>query len=260
MIFLLILPALAILLVLFSRSKNIKGKIIVLLLIFLYILFEYLLVKYSDSLYVFFLSLVNFIEDNIKNFPSILDNIYFIVPLLIILMLSDYFLTLKYTKLAKEVLTKHVEIEEYELNPNFQKNIREGRYNFRHLFGIIFLSIILTFLYYLRLPFLFHFIEGIILGDFVIIDAFHIGRILELRYLKKNPSLLIGKMKHDYLYSLVKAKYHTIGLLTFIFLLVILVPSTFLLGVLTSQLLALLTLKDWRRKYLRKHKQALNLK
>lgn len=197
----------------------------------------------------------------VLNNLGMLENIYAIIILVAFLMFSDYFLTLKYTKLAKEVLAKHVEIEEYELNPNFQKNIREGKYNFRHLFGIIrdclglvilyfFVSKISSTFYYA----LFHFMEGVILGEIIIINAFHIGQILEMTHLKKNPSLLVGKWKYSYLYSLVKEKYRTISLSVFIFLLLILNPSAFIFGVLVSQLFSLLTLKAWKKQYLQKLK------
>ncbi|MEW6408440.1 MAG: hypothetical protein AB1465_07205 [Patescibacteria group bacterium] len=188
-----------------------------------------------------------------------LDNIYFIISLVIILSFLDYFLTLKYVKLAKEVLAKHVEIEEYELNPNFQKNIREGKYNLRHLRGIIRDCLVLVVLYFFVSKIsstfyytLFHFAEGIVLGEIIITNSFHIGQILEIKYLKSNSSLLSGKWKNSYLYSLTKERYRTISLLVLVFLLLILKPSTFIFGVFISQIFALLTLKIWRKQYLRK--------
>lgn len=190
-----------------------------------------------------------------------LENIYFTVILLIILMLSDYLLTLKGYRLYKQKYSKFVEIESYELNPMFKESISKKRYNFKHLFGIIFSSFLLFFVYYLGINHLlgvdittFHLLQGMLFSNFLYVNSRHIQNIMLFRSIIKNEKLLTGKLKQHHLFSLESSKAQLISIFLVFFSIYIFFPNPFTLGFALGPIIMLFWNYIWTKRYLKKEK------
>src|SRR3989338_5605075 len=89
-----------------------------------------------------------------------LENIILTIGLIIILMLLDYFLTLKGLKAYKKSYSKFVEFESYELNPIVKESISKGVYNLKHLLSMVLVSLLVYVVHYLSFNNLFGFQIG----------------------------------------------------------------------------------------------------
>lgn len=155
-----------------------------------------------------------------------------IILSVIILMLSDYFLTIKSIGLAKNKYREYFQIEKYELNPVWQKSPSELK-----LFNIKYISIVIlsaSILYYLITEYNYgkftFFCLGIIIISYAIIVSNHISNILIFKFVKDNPYVLQGRIAMHNLY-LLKIKQYQIISITFLLLFIyIYTMSFFVLG------------------------------
>jgi hypothetical protein len=127
---------------------------------------------------------------------EILENIHFIIGLIISLSILDYLLTLKAKKDFEKELGENIHLENFELNPIWQKSIKQGKYNFKHLLTLIILTIIIVYIYYDDdSKILYEFFVGFFLILLVIVNTQHIQNIAISSFKKEHPTEIEGGVK-----------------------------------------------------------------
>ena len=184
-----------------------------------------------------------------------LEDIYITIAILITLMFLDYFLTLKGFKLYKKRYSKYVEVESYELNPKLKYYIKEGKYSFGHLMGVILVSAIVYGFHYIGRNnllglgmWVFFLIQGMLFSIFVYLNSIHIQNIIIFNAVNKNPSMLSGKLKRKYLFSLKAGSARALEVFLILLFVFIMVPNSFTLGFALGPLVMLLKLRCWVKK------------
>ncbi|UCE39419.1 MAG: hypothetical protein JSW00_09415 [Thermoplasmata archaeon] len=122
-------------------------------------------------------------------------------------MVLDYWLTLISQKYFDKYGSKYLQVESLELNPTFQKSIKEGKYNPKHLLGIIFVIFCLIITFYLKslnlnifgfdLGFFYEFLVGFFILIFVSINSGHIQSIFYLNFIGKHPNVIEGRIRRE---------------------------------------------------------------
>ena len=149
--------------------------------------------------------------------------VHFIVGLIFCLMISDFLLTLIGQKYYKQHLKKHIESESYELNPIWQKSIREAKYDYRHLIGVIIVVILIMYIYYYgRSKILYEFIIGLVVILNIAVLSKHIQNIAIYKFIGRYPKSVEGKMQIN-----MGLSYYTSMMFYFSFLLLLVVILLF---------------------------------
>lgn len=130
------------------------------------------------------------------------DYEFFIIVSVVTLMFLDYYLTLKGAFLYKRGFSNYIKLDNYELNPNFQKAISESKYNLRHLLLVIATAILISLIFKLNDMVISAIISGMLLTTFVYINACHLQNILIFKAVEKSPELIKGQIKQTYDFSL----------------------------------------------------------
>ena len=185
-----------------------------------------------------------------------LGNFYLITSIVVLLMLMDYFLTLKGYSLYSRKYSKNVELESYELNPTFGNNIKQGKYSLRHalsifvIVGILFLihfcidfcqfSIISTPMLYMA--------EGMLLSAFTYVNVRHLKNILIFKSVDKNPKLLQGKVFQSKEFSLKASIIDCFATFLILFVVLLSVPNFFTLGFASGPLIVMFAHIRWIKK------------
>src|SRR6185503_13549189 len=129
-----------------------------------------------------------------------IHNVFFIIIVTATLMFLDFYLTIKGAKLYKQGFSDHIKVDNYELNPMFQKNIIDFKYNYRHLLSVILVSILIYLFYFLsqRYPSnsqSFEVIPGLLFILMGYINANHLRNIMIFKAVNKNPGMLKGQVE-----------------------------------------------------------------
>ncbi len=164
------------------------------------------------------------------------------------LMLLDYYLTLLGFVLYQRHYEKHIEMEQYELNPSFQACIRSKKYySLRHLgFVLLMLAMAITINYSFKKRDAF--IDGILGALFAvysIVIGSHIASILTFRKLGKNPESITGHVRINYLLTLRMSQYRLIIPIMILIVVVTTSPSPLLIGALVGVVGFYLVLERW---------------
>lgn len=156
-----------------------------------------------------------------------------LVPLF---MLLDYFLTLVGKKLNTKVHARHFKTESYELNPNWQDDVRQLRWlNIRHLAlvaittGLI-AAIKAVFQMLDADPALFDVVLGMVLVLFATIIGRHLNNIALFMIMNRNPDLIRGEVVYTQRLNLYLSAAQTFMVLVPFLVALILAPSPFLAG------------------------------
>jgi hypothetical protein len=178
-----------------------------------------------------------------------LYNLYFIVPLIMIIFLLDFYLTIKGQQYYRKYGIKHLKFGAYELNPLWRKTIRKGKYNYLHLIAIIFVIISIISIYSIdETLFIYEFLIGFILISSSYILTRHIENLTYFWYIGTHPKsikgLIIKKPDLIYFQSIVT----TISLFLLLFIIYIFYPSIFILGGLIFSLLFMLVQFGWYKR------------
>ena len=181
-----------------------------------------------------------------------LENIILTIGLIIILMLLDYFLTLKGLKAYKKSYSKFVEFESYELNPIVKESISKGVYNLKHLLSMVLVSLLVYVVHYLSFNNLFGFQIGtffftqvMIFSMGVYMNSRHIQNLIIFNWVDKDPSMLSGKIKQKNIFSLKALIAQSIGLFLILIFIFIFVQNMFTLGFSLGPLIVLLKTRSW---------------
>jgi hypothetical protein len=165
-------------------------------------------------------------------------------------------------KFYEKAYSKKVKVESYELNPMFKKSVKKRRYSFRHLFSMIIVSVFLYLIHYFgtndMLGFrmgTFFLIQGMLFSMLIYINSRHIQNIILFSYIEKNPSVLSGKVKYSYKFSLKASSAGLVGIFIVLFAVFLFVPSFFTFGFALGPLIMLIKQKFWLMGYDEKKKK-----
>jgi hypothetical protein len=140
-----------------------------------------------------------------------------VIPLF---MMADYYLTLLGQKFSKEY-REHYVTKGYEVNPMWQKDV--GRLIWLNPKQLA-LVVIVTVIFYCIIQSLYdrhstmlQLLMGMITAPYVIVLGRHLSNLLLFSYIRKNPSLLEGKLIIPYQYTLVASRIAVVpGIIIFI--------------------------------------------
>ena len=186
-----------------------------------------------------------------------LENVYVTVFLVAVLMFLDYFLTIKSFKLAEQGYTKHIRLETMELNPNLRGSVDRKKYSWKHFLGVIFAAVVIYLFYYLGKNNLifstdtYFMFQGMILSIFIFINASHVRNLIIFNVIKKDKSLLSGKLKQSHLFSLKSTMADAIKVFIVLISLFLFSPSYFTFGFAIGPLLLFFKGKSWMKKHLK---------
>ncbi|MBI4452325.1 hypothetical protein HY637_02770 [Candidatus Woesearchaeota archaeon] len=184
-----------------------------------------------------------------------IQNVYLTIFLIAMLMLLDYYLTMKGFKLYKQKTYKYIKLESYELNTMFKESVNQSTYNFKHLLSVALVSIFVYILYYASYNEIlffhkstYHFIQGMIFSMFIYINSKHLQNIMTFNAVNRNPSILSGKIKQTTLFSLKSGIAHSFAAFLVLLSLFLLVPSFFTFGFAIGPLAITLKQRKWLKK------------
>lgn len=186
-----------------------------------------------------------------------LDNVYITILFVAALMFLDYYLTIKSLKLAEQGYTKHIRLETLELNPSLRGSVDRKKYNWKHFLGVIFAAVVIYFFYYLAKNNLvfsmdtYFMFQGMMLSIFIFINASHMRNLIVFSTIKKDKTLLSGKLKQKHLFSLKSTMADAIKVFVILISLFLFSPSYFTFGFATGPLLLVLKGKSWIKKHLK---------
>ncbi len=132
------------------------------------------------------------------------------IIIIMVLMFSDYYLTIWASKLRDKGHSNYFEIENYELNPIWQKDIQNQKIiNFRQL--IMTIAAFCFFIYIFEFDDMSYgfkeILIGVLLAHYGMLTGRHISNLLTYNYTKKHPDELIGKIKQSHEFSLHNSLY-----------------------------------------------------
>ncbi len=130
------------------------------------------------------------------------QNIFAVILTIAFLMFLDFSLTLTGQKYYRKYYKKHVEIDKYELNPLFEKDVDEGKYPIKHMVGVILISVIIFFLFIIDSDkYMFETTVSAILIAYLIVNMNHINNIFIFKWVGKDPKLIKGKISYTRKFS-----------------------------------------------------------
>ena len=190
-----------------------------------------------------------------------LENIYTTILLVVVLMFLDYFLTIKSVKLAKQGYSKYIKVESYELNPIFKENVDKMKYSSRHFLLVIFAAAMLYSFYYLGKNNLilsmnsYFMFQGMLFSLFVFINASHIRNLIVFKTVKKDNSLLSGRLRQKHLLSIKMSSADALKVFIILMAFFLFSPSYFNFGFALGPLLLIWKHRTWTKKYLKEKKK-----
>ena len=164
-----------------------------------------------------------------------------------ILMLADYFLTVCGAGLAERGYRKRFQVEHYELNPLWQRDIAKRKLiNVRHLLAVLLATS--CFLLLAETALIDEALLSALLGFVLVLNAFILGRhlsnLLTFHHVLKSPDHVSGQvvLAHPFVLSL--ALYQSLAVTFPLVLIAIFSPSPFVFGGLGS-IITLSVLQLW---------------
>jgi hypothetical protein len=164
---------------------------------------------------------------------------YPLILIIPVLMLLDYFLTVAGMRQYQRQYGQHIRLEQYELNPLWQKSIEQNRwFNRRHLFIVLFITIIVVGLSNgTGAPDRDRFLFGALVTIYLYIIGRHLSNILNFRYIAHNPQQLRGEVVISYRATLKSSQFQVLPALLPLLLAALVVNSYFLFGSVAGLLL-----------------------
>ena len=168
-----------------------------------------------------------------------------------IMMFSDYFLTVLGASLCEKRYSLHFKLEQYEMNPIWQKAIAKKQWlNLRHATLTILISGVLILLLELGdlPPDLAPFVLGCILVPLGLVLGRHFNNLLMFSLLNRKPDEVSGAvdMSHQFVLSL--SAYQTFAVMVPVALIALFSQSYFARGGLAGIVLFLIVQSVWIRK------------
>ncbi len=171
-------------------------------------------------------------------------------------MFSDYYLTIWGIKLRNKGYSNYYEIENYELNPIWQKDIQDQKmFNIRQL--TMTTAAFCFFIYVFEFNDLNSNLKegliGLLLAHYGMLTGRHFSNLLIYYYIKKHPEDLCGKIKQSHEFSLHNSLYQYFVAIIPLVIIAAVNPTPLLIGCAVGALFSIITHKLWIRKY-RKNK------
>jgi len=181
---------------------------------------------------------------------------YFIVALVPILMLCDYYLTILGFILYKRHYSRHFKFEEYELNPLFQSSIKKHKwFNLRHMASVALVTICAVFMVS-GAKSIANGVEGFFFGwilvTFSAIIGKHLTNILLFLHALKHPDEISGEIYLNYRFQLRVSQYSIVGILCPFIVLLLFNQTSFIWGGVAGLIFLWLIHSCWLDKYNRK--------
>lgn len=178
---------------------------------------------------------------------DLLGNLYFIIILIFSLLILDFWLTLIGQKYYRKYAKKYIKIESYELNPLWKKSIRKGKYDFRHLIGVILLVSGIIYLFYID-----RIVYEFVVGGYIImwsnVLSQHIHNVAFYNFIGNHPNLIKGRIEYKIGLSYFTSMLTNFSIMLIILLILIFNNSIFLLGGFAFTSLFALVSYIWYRK------------
>ncbi len=180
---------------------------------------------------------------------DLIGHIYFVVGLILSLMILDYWLTLVGQKSYRKFGRKYVQFEFYELNPIWQKAIKEGKYHPGHLTGVVFILLaIICLFYFSKSKTVYEFVVGGFVILWVNVLSQHIHNIAYFRFIGKHPNLIKGRIEYKMGVSYFSSMLRIFSLFLILLFILIFVHSVFVFGGFIMTSLFVLVYYIWFRK------------
>ncbi len=182
--------------------------------------------------------------------------IYFlVVPLVVLLMLLDYYLTLYGRYLAERSGHSRIFVyEQYELNPDWQRDIAQmRRFNPRHLIRVLIIALAFGVLAWLALlepliGLVFETLAGFIILIYAVVLGRHVNNILLFRYIERHTELISGEVRVKQLLLVRMSQFQLVTVLFPLLAVVIVSPSFFGIGALLGLARMMFLFMGWSRK------------
>lgn len=181
---------------------------------------------------------------------------FFLLP---ILMFADYILTVFGAIQREKKYAEHFKIQDYELNPLWQKDISKKKwFNPRHiLFTVLFTAILSLLIEFGNLPdFFIQGFLGCLIVSFGCLIGRHLSNILIFNFLIKNPSSASGQIAMTHTLILHMSKYQCLVIVIPMTLTTIFSATPFIIGGLTGSIFILCLHSIWIGKYKREMETA----
>ncbi|HSG31910.1 MAG TPA: hypothetical protein VLB82_10230 [Thermodesulfobacteriota bacterium] len=173
------------------------------------------------------------------------------ILLLPIMMFADYFLTILGAIKIEQGYSKHFKTEHYELNPQWQQDVKEIKwFNIKHIIVTILVTIGLGYIFEsFYLPYaLIKMLIGCILVLYAMIIGRHITNLLIFSYVNRNPGHISGEVNMTHEFVLYLSLFQTVMVLVPIILIAIFSNSYFSYGGAIGITLFILVNYQWIRK------------
>jgi hypothetical protein len=172
--------------------------------------------------------------------------------IIIVLMFSDYYLTIWGTKLRNEGHSNYFVVENYELNPIWQHDIQNQKmFNLRQVIMTIaaFCFFIYVFEYMDLNDSLKDGLIGFLLAHYGMLTGRHISNLLTYYYTKNHPNDLSGKIRQSHKYCLYNSLYQYLVAIVPLILIAVVYPKPFIIGCAVGSSFSIITHILWIRKY-----------
>lgn len=178
-----------------------------------------------------------------------------VLIIILVLMFSDYYLTVWAAILREKGHSNFFEIENYELNPIWQEDIKNKKiFNKRHLLMILFAFCFIIYIFefsdtnanYEEI------LLGFLLAHYGMLTGRHISNLLTFSYTKKHPGEIKGKVKQSHLFTLQNSSYQYFVAIIPLVIIAVVNPEPLLIGCAVGGLFNILLHKLWIFKYLKK--------
>lgn len=189
-----------------------------------------------------------------------IDNVFFVISLVAFLIFLDYYLTLVNYRWYTRSLAEKIEVEQFELNPQFQEAVYKGKYSPTHFFGAV---IVLSFIFFFsflnarlfgssetRLVYE-YFLFSLIVSQFVFVIFQHLRLHFIMRAYSKKKSILEGHVKQRYEYTLMSGEVEAVAFSVASGFLFVLQPTSVTFGFMCGPLLLAYYYRLWRKKHAR---------
>ena len=152
------------------------------------------------------------------------------IGLIVILVQSDFFLTLKGYSLYKKYYAEYYKMESYELNPIWRKTVESGKkLNIKHKILTILMIILFAFVIQFNKE-VYVFALGMILFAFLMINLLHLQNILIFLHFKTRKTDVQGHIEISLVMGLKQSSIVTITYAIFLFVAFLLTQSLILSG------------------------------
>lgn len=173
---------------------------------------------------------------------------HYVIFLLPLLMIADYYLTLFGASMYKKAYGNYLVVENFEINPIWQESVNKPeKFDFRYpLMSIVFTALFIAIdTYDVINDNIFQGILGYYIVLYSVINAGHLDRIFLFKYAYTHPGLLKGKVFISYEMSVKMSQYRLVFLFIPLSIIAFYTKSYFAWGGALSVIGAYLTHSGW---------------